>query len=118
MLAHSSCILIKARIATAQCGGNRRPGFPVVLRAVLLFLGDELVEFGLVFGGPARARLGVDDLGGFGLADALTGVGLDGLSGGKGRGLSFGHFLAFSHSAAGNLHCLASNRGVLAFLII
>ena len=57
-----------------------------------LFLGaKDVFEFGLVFSGAAGARLGREDARGFGLADALAGVGLDGLGGGEAGWLAFRH---------------------------
>jgi hypothetical protein len=47
----------------------------------LVFLLEDLFEFGLVFGGPAGARFGGEHARGFGLSNAVAGVGLDGLCG-------------------------------------
>jgi len=58
---------------------------------LLIFLSDNLFEFGLVFLGAAGAGLGGEDARGFGLSDAIAGVGLDGFGGGKGSWLAFRH---------------------------
>ncbi len=57
----------------------------------LIFLANDVFEFGLVFGGPAGTRLGGEHTRRLGLADAFAGVGLDGLGGGKRGWLAFRH---------------------------
>jgi hypothetical protein len=65
--------------------------FLLLVFLLLVFLLNDLFEFGFVFRGPARAGLGGEHAPRFGLADALAGVGLDGLGGGKWGWLAFRH---------------------------
>jgi hypothetical protein len=52
---------------------------------------DDLIEFGFVFDLAAGTRLSFNHARGFGLADALAGVGFDGFGGGKNSWLAFRH---------------------------
>ena len=57
----------------------------------IIFLTNDFFEFGFVFGGAAGAGLGGEDARGFGLANAIAGVGFDRLGGGKRGWLAFRH---------------------------
>ena len=61
------------------------------LSPFLLLLANDVFEFGLVLDFAAGTRLGVYDAGGFGLADARTGVGFDGFGNRKSGWLAFRH---------------------------
>lgn len=56
-----------------------------------MLFADQVSELGLVLGLAAEAGRGLDGAGGLGLADAFTGVGLDGLCGRKPAWLAFRH---------------------------
>ena len=73
---------------------------PFLILPLLILSLNELFEFGFVLGLAAGARFGIHDAGGLGLADALAGIGLDGLGGGKLFWLAFGHLSGFDSEPA------------------
>ncbi len=76
-----------AGCSAGGAGRNGRGG----RRTELPLLTDQVFELGLVFGLASGARSGLDDAHRFGLADALAGIGLDGLCGRKPGWLAFRH---------------------------
>ncbi len=65
--------------------------FQVFRRICLLFLLQNVLQFGLVLGLAAGARLVVDHAGGLGLSNAFARIGFDGLSGRESGWLAFRH---------------------------